>query len=83
MTTGIDELMERLDDDSATFTSQEVRSLIEWKCNQAVKRAISSATIEAVMENSRHISENSNAQWAVLLSQISNATVPVLDSVGD
>lgn len=80
--TGIDELMKRLEDDSAIFTAYEVRKLIEWKCNETAKKAISSSTIEAVMQNSQRIAENSNAQWALLFSQISSATVPMLESVG-
>ena len=80
--TGIDELMERLKDDSAIFTAYETRLLIDWKMKQAARKAISSGTIEAVMQNSQRIAENSNAQWALLFSQINNATTPMLESVG-
>lgn len=81
MSVSIDELLQRLEDDSATFDALEVRALMDWKCKQTARNAISSATIEAVMQNSNRIVEHDREMWQLLFSQISHDIHPVLEDV--
>lgn len=81
MSVSIDELLQRLEDDSATFDALEVRALVDWKCKKTARNALSSATTEAVMQNSNKIVEHDRAMWQLLFSQISHDIHPVLEDV--
>lgn len=63
----IDELETRLKDDEATFTSEEVRKLIEWHERQVQKDIYNSARVASVMTASAQIVEDSKAAMQRLL----------------
>lgn len=79
----IDELLERLEDDTETFTAAEVRTIVAWKVDQATRSAMSSAAISDIMATSRKVAADSQAQWATLLAQVSYDTTPTLEVIGE
>lgn len=63
----IDELETRLKDDEATFTSIEVRKLIEWHERQVQKDIYNTARVASVMTSTAQIVEDSRAAMQRLL----------------
>ena len=63
----IDELETRLKDDEATFTSTEVRKLIEWHERQVQKDIYNTARVASVMASTAQIVEDSRAAMQRLL----------------
>lgn len=79
----IDQLLERLEDDTETFTAAEVREIVAWKEDQATRAAMSSAAISDIMATSRQVAADSQAQWQALFAQVSYQTTPTLEVIGE
>ena len=70
MVASIDELRERLEDDEATFTAEEVRKLLDWTVSQELKSAYQTARVANALqqatitsEHARQAMDRLNALW--------------------
>ena len=57
----IDDLRERLKDDSEVFTASEVRELLDWELTQGLKNSYHQARVAAVMQEQKRLTDESLA----------------------
>lgn len=66
MVTDIDELNERMKDPTATFTPEEVQSLIDWNVTRATNDEYQKTRIAAVMQGAAATTEFANESMSRL-----------------
>lgn len=66
MVTNIDELNERLEDPTATFTSEEVQALIDWNVTRATNDEYQKTRLAAVMQGAVATTEFANESMSRL-----------------
>jgi hypothetical protein len=81
MSTTIDELEERMQDDTATFTAAEVRMLIERHERDAAESAYNQARIASVMQANTQMVTDNQARWDAMCAQVSY-TPPTIVQIG-
>lgn len=82
MVTNINELLNKLDDPSATFDVQEVRALMDYAEQKASKDIYLNAKLATVMQNSKQTKEIVDSCMQQLLNLWdSTPTVPTLVEV--
>lgn len=67
MAIDIDELNERLNDPTATFTSEEAQALIDWSVNRALKSDYQTQRVQDALTQSAAETEYANAAMDQLL----------------
>lgn len=84
MVTDIDELTQRLEDPTATFTSEEVKALIDWNVQQALNGSYQTERVQDALAQSAAVSAYANQAMDTLVA-LWNASpmVPSLEVVGD
>ena len=82
MAIDIDELNERLEDPTATFTSEEAKALIDWKVQRALKSDYQTQRVQDALNQSAAEAAHANAAMDQLL-QLWDASpmVPTLEVV--
>ena len=82
MVTDIDELNERLEDPTATFTSEEVQALIDWNVQSALRSDYQTQRVQDALTQSAAEAAHANAAMDQLL-QLWDASpmVPELEVV--
>ena len=81
MSTTIDELEERLQDDTATFTAAEVRTLIERHERSAAESSYNQARISSVMQANTQMVTDNQARWDAMCAQVTYEP-PVIVQIG-
>lgn len=67
MAIDIDELNERLEDPTATFTSEEAQTLIDWKVQRALKSDYQTQRVQDALAQSAAEAAHANAAMDQLL----------------
>ena len=67
MAIDIDELNERLEDPTATFTSEEAQALIDWKVQRALKSDYQTQRVQDALTQSAAEAAHANAAMDQLL----------------
>lgn len=81
MVTMIDDLKKRLEDDSATFTAQEVRALVDWSITHAATDAYNQARIASSLQHAQEMQEFSKGIIEDLLNRWETNTTPSLQVI--
>lgn len=81
MSTTIDELEERMQDDAATFTTAEVRMLIERHEHSAAESAYNQARIASVMQANTQMLADNQTRWDAMCAQVTYQP-PVIVQIG-
>lgn len=81
--TSIDELMQRIDDDDGTFTSEEVRSIVEHVERKALNDIYNKSRIAQNAQRGAEIVEQSRQAMAQLIALVEPVTEPVFKVVND
>lgn len=82
MVTDIDELNERLEDPTATFTSEEVQALIDWNVQSALRSDYQTQRVQDALTQSAAEEAHANAAMDQLLQLWDpSPMVPVLEVV--
>lgn len=84
MVTDIDELVQRLEDPNATFTSEEVQTLIDWSVQQALNGNYQTERVQDALAQSAAVSAYANAAMDRLVALWdASPMVPTLEVIGD
>lgn len=82
MAIDIDELNERLEDPTATFTSEEAQALIDWKVQRALKSDYQTQRVQDALTQSAAEAAHANAAMDQLLQLWDQSPmVPTLEVV--
>lgn len=81
MVTTIDDLKKRLEDDSATFTAQEVRTLLDWSVSHAANDVYTQARIASSLQHTQDMHDFSKSVIAHLLEKWESNTTPTLQVI--
>lgn len=81
--TSIDELMQRIDDDEETFTSAEVRSIVEHVERSALNDIYNKSRIAQNAQRCAEIVEQSRQAMEQLIALVEPVTEPVFEVVSD
>ena len=82
MVIDIDELNERLEDPTATFTSEEAQALIDWKVQRALKSDYQTQRVQDALAQSAAEAAHANAAMDQLVQLWdSSPMVPTLEVV--
>lgn len=77
----IDELRERLDDDTETFTAEETRMLIDWAVRDAVNDQYNQAVIATQMQKATETATAMQASMAQLMAMYDPNITPTLEVI--
>lgn len=77
----VGELIERLQDANATFTAEEVKSLIDWYCKYAVTDEMRAIAERNEQERTRLLAEKTDNAMNTILSQLQHDTTPTLQVI--
>ena len=84
MVTDIDELVQRLEDPTATFTSEEAKTLIDWSVQQALNGSYQTERVQDALAQSAAVSAYANAAMDRLVALWdASPMVPTLEVVDD
>lgn len=81
MVTIIDELKKRLEDDTATFTAQEVRTLLDWSVTHAATDAYNQARIASSLQHAQEMQDFNKGIIKDLLGRWETNTTPSLQVI--
>lgn len=81
MVTTIDDLKKRLEDDSETFTAQEVRTLLDWSVTHAANDVYTQARIASSLQHTQDMHDFSKNVIAQLLDRWETDTTPTLQVI--
>lgn len=81
MSTTIDELEERMQDEDATFTTAEVRMLIERHEHSAAESTYNQARIASVMQANTQMLADNQTRWDAMCAQVTYQP-PVIVQIG-
>lgn len=81
MVTTIDDLKKRLEDDAATFTAQEVRTLLDWSVAHAATDAYNEARIASSLQHAQAMHDFSKTIITQLLEKWESDTAPTLQVI--
>lgn len=81
MVTTIDDLKKRLEDDSATFTAQEVRTLLDWSVAHAANDVYTQARIASSLQHTQDMHDFSKTVIKQLLDRWEPDTIPTLQVI--
>lgn len=77
----IDELRERLKDDTETFTAEETRMLIDWAVRDAVNDQYNQAVIATQMQKATETATAMQASMAQLMAMYDPNITPTLEVI--
>lgn len=77
----IDELRERLEDDTETFTAEETRMLIDWAVRDAVNDQYNQAVIATQMQKATETATAMQASMAQLMALYDPNITPTLEVI--
>lgn len=77
----VGELIERLQDANATFTAEEVKSLIDWYCKCAVTDEMRAITERNEQERTRLLAEKTDNAMNTIIAQLQHDTTPTLQVI--
>lgn len=77
----IDDLRERLEDDTETFTAEEARMLIDWAVREAVNDQYNQAVIATQMQKATETATAMQASMAQLLAMYDPNITPTLEVI--
>lgn len=77
----IDELRERLKDDTETFTAEETRMLIDWAVRDAVNDQYNQAVIATQMQKATETATAMQASMAQLMALYDPNITPTLEVI--
>lgn len=77
----IDDLRERLEDDTETFTAEEVRTLIDWAVRDAVKDQYNQSVIATQMQKATETATTMQASMAQLMAMYDPNITPTLEVI--
>ena len=77
----IDELRERLEDDTETFTAEETRMLIDWAVREAVNDQYNQAVIATQMQKATETATAMQASMAQLMAMYDPNITPTLEVI--
>lgn len=77
----IDELRERLEDDTETFTAEETRMLIDWAVRDAVNDQYNQAVIATQMQKATETATAMQASMAQLMAMYDPNITPTLEVI--
>lgn len=78
---GIVTLMERINDDNATFTAEEVRRIRDFTMQCAIDDIYNNARVAAIMQESRERAERDRALAEAMIASIGGQERPKLVSI--
>lgn len=82
MVKDVDELVKRLEDDTATFTALEVRTLLDWTFERVSKDAYNQSRIATALQQAQELQEFNQRIITELLDKWeSTPTTPTLQVV--
>lgn len=81
MVTTIDALKQRLEDDSATFTAQEVRTLLDWSVTHAANDVYTQARIASSLQHTQEMHDFSQRIITQLIDKWEPNTTPTLQVI--
>lgn len=81
MVTTIDELQKRLADDAATFTAQEVRTMLDWTTEHVGLDAYNQARIASSLQHAQEMQDFSKSVISQLLEKWETSTTPTLQVI--
>ncbi len=82
MVTDIDELQQRLEDTEATFTSEEVKTLLDWRIRQELSSDYQTQRVASALQQSVISTETVNAAMQQIKALWDNSPmVPTLQVV--
>lgn len=82
MVKDVDELVKRLEDDTATFTALEVRTLIDWTFERVSKDAYNQARIATALQQAQEMEDIAKAAIQDIAKRWDNSPmVPTLQVV--
>lgn len=79
--TVVGELIERMQDENATFTAAEVKSLIDWYCKCAVSDEMRAIAERNEKERTRLLAEKTDNAMSTILAQLQHETAPTLQAI--
>lgn len=77
----IDELRERLEDDTETFTAEEARMLIDWAVRDALNDQYNQAVIATQMQKATETATAMQASMAQLMAMYDPNITPTLEVI--
>lgn len=77
----IDELRERLKDDTETFTAEETRMLIDWAVRDALNDQYNQAVIATQMQKATETATAMQASMAQLMAMYDPNITPTLEVI--
>lgn len=77
----IDELRERLEDDTETFTAEETRMLIDWAVRDALNDQYNQAVIATQMQKATETATAMQASMAQLMAMYDPNITPTLEVI--
>lgn len=77
----IDDLRERLADDTETFTAEEARMLVDWAVRDAVKDQYNQAVIATQMQKATETAANMQASMSQLMAMYDPNITPTLEVI--
>lgn len=77
----IDELRERLEDDTETFTAEETRMLIDWAVRDAVNDQYNQAVIATQMQKATEAATAMQDSMAQLMAMYDPNITPTLEVI--
>lgn len=77
----IDDLRERLEDDTETFTAKEVRTLIDWEVRKAVNDQYNQSVIATQMQKATETATAMQASMAQLMAMYDPNITPTLEVI--
>lgn len=77
----IDDLRERLEDDTETFTAEETRMLIDWAVREAVNDQYNQAVIATQMQKATETATAMQTSMAQLMAMYDPNITPTLEVI--